>query len=58
MVSSKFGTLIIMKILHHYYDFYSYETYGWMCPWGRFVKDTSTVDIEHDGKIWDENDLE
>jgi hypothetical protein len=47
-----------MKILQHYYDFYSYETYGWMRPRGRFVKDTSMVDIEYDGEIWDENDLE
>jgi hypothetical protein len=29
-----------------------------MRPQGRFVKDTSKVDIEHDGDIWDENDLE
>jgi hypothetical protein len=29
-----------------------------MCPQRRFVKDTSKVNIEHDGEIWDENDLE
>jgi hypothetical protein len=58
MVLSKFGTIRIMTILHHQYNFNSYETYGWMHPWGRFTEDTSMVNIEQDGEIWDENNQE
>jgi hypothetical protein len=32
MVLSKFGMVMIMTILHHHYNFNSYETYGWMHP--------------------------
>jgi len=34
MVSSKFGTFIIITILCHHYNFNSYETYGWICHGG------------------------
>jgi hypothetical protein len=46
MVLSKFGTLIIMTILHYQYEQKIYETYGWIPPLGRFVADTSMVDID------------
>ncbi len=58
MVPLKFKTFITLLILHHKYNFNSYETYGWIHLKGNFAENASMVEIKQDVDIWDEKDFD